>query len=84
MLYSTNSLSLSSHFSHKFRGKSQAYIRAYCQIIDSVVRKLKLVRLKRFVREKRLTESLQLLENLGYSGDTAICKLQYFQLEGIC
>ncbi|MEM9925377.1 MAG: hypothetical protein AAF915_16765 [Cyanobacteria bacterium P01_D01_bin.50] len=57
---------------------------AYRQIINSVAKRLNLAKLKRLVRKKKLTESLELLENLGYSGDTAIHKIQYLQLEGTC
>lgn len=37
-----------------------------------------------YIAQKRLTESLDLLENQGYSGDDAIRRLQYLQWEGIC
>lgn len=39
-------------------------------------------RLSDYINQQRLTDSLDLLENLGYSKDSAIRKIQYFQWEG--
>ncbi|NJL78339.1 MAG: hypothetical protein HC836_42450 [Richelia sp. RM2_1_2] len=35
------------------------------------------------IAEKRLTDSLELLDNVGYSNDSAIRRIQYFQWEGL-
>lgn len=39
--------------------------------------------LSHYINQQRLTDSLDLLENLGYSNDSAIRKIQYFQWEGL-
>jgi hypothetical protein len=37
-----------------------------------------------YITEHRLSDSIELLENQGYSGDDAICRLQYLQMEEVC
>lgn len=36
-----------------------------------------------YIKQQRLTDSLELLESFGYSNDSAILKIRYFQWESL-
>ena len=41
------------------------------------------LKLSHYIKQQRLTDSLEILENVGYSNDSTIRRIQYFQWEGL-